>query len=157
MPKFSLSWNFSDDKMFYGLYSEGFRTGGTNRSNGRADWNQTVFNQVWDPDKLRNTEFGIKTRWAENTVQLNLSWFYQDWTDYQIELVDPSGTPCEDGETELCGNPWLKVVGNAGDAHSTGIEAEFLWVPADRWDIGANAMWLEAEIDEEFVTNPRPC
>ncbi len=156
VPKFSLSWNISDDKMLYALYSQGFRTGGTNRSNGRANWDQTVFPQVWNPDKLKNYELGLKSRWAKDTVQLNVSWFYMDWTDYQIELVDPSGSPCEEGETEFCGNPWLKVVGNAGDAHSTGLQADFAWIPSENWDIGANAMWLKAEIDGAFVANPRP-
>lgn len=162
VPKFSLSWNVSDDKMLYGLYTEGYRTGGVNRSNGRADWTRTVFPQVWEPDKLANYEIGAKTRWADNTVQLNVSFFYMDWEDFQIEMVDPSGDECVDptlppGSCGAAGElPWLKVVGNAGDAHSSGVQAEFAWVPAEGWDVGANAQWLEAELDEDFVVNPRP-
>jgi len=155
VPKFALSWNVSDDKMLYGLYTEGYRTGGINRSNGRADWSRAVFPQAWEPDKLANYEIGAKTRWADNTVQLNVSLFYMDWEDYQIEMVDPSGDDCDGTNEPNCGNPWLKVVGNAGDAHSSGVAVDFAWVPADGWDTGANAQWLEAELDEDFVINPR--
>jgi len=89
-------------------------------------------------------------------VQLNLTWFYMDWVDFQQEIVDPSQFECADpSQVEPCINlPWLKVVGNVGDAHSTGIQAEFAWVPSERWDIGANVLWLEAEIDQDIVVDP---
>ncbi|MEE8303870.1 MAG: TonB-dependent receptor, partial [Candidatus Tectomicrobia bacterium] len=99
-------------------------------------------------------------RWAENTVQLNVSFFYMDWSDFQAEVVDPSFGECRDPtDPGPCSGgaalPWVKVVGNVGDAHSSGVEAQFAWVPADGWDIGANAQWLEAEIDEDIITDPR--
>ncbi len=43
--------------------------------------------------------------------------------------------------------PWLSIVGNMGEAHSTGITAELDWVPSDRWQVGANVQFLEREID----------
>ena len=58
MPKFSLAWNLDDDKMVYGTYTEGFRPGGVNRANGRADWSRTFFPQTWEPDSLKNYEMG---------------------------------------------------------------------------------------------------
>jgi len=151
VPKANLQWNISDDKMMYALYSVGFRSGGVNRANARAQWDRTYFPQTFEPDKLYNYEIGAKTRWAENTVQLNLTWFYMDWKDFQTEVVDPSKDLCVDPALEPpCVNlPWLRVIGNVGDAHSTGFQAEFAWVPAQGWDIGANALWLEAEIDED--------
>jgi outer membrane receptor protein involved in Fe transport len=33
LPKISLSYDVNDDVMIYGLYSEGFRVGGTNNGN----------------------------------------------------------------------------------------------------------------------------
>jgi iron complex outermembrane receptor protein len=160
VPKLAVSWNFSDDKMVYASYTEGFRPGGVNRANGRADWSRTVFPQVWQPDKLKSSEIGAKTVWAGGRVQLNLTYFNMSWEDFQVELVDPSFGDCVDpAEAPPClglgSLPWLKVVGNAGDAVSEGIEAQFAWVPADGWDIGANAQWLEAETDEDLVLDPR--
>jgi len=152
VPKFSLDYTLDEDKMVYATYTEGYRTGGINRANKNADWTRTLWGQVWDPDRLKNYEAGLKSRWADNTVQLNLTGFYMDWEDFQHEVVDPSsGTclipadpwpGCPGGEL-----PWISIVGNVGDAHATGVVAELDWVPADGWRIGGNATWLEKEID----------
>jgi len=158
VPKLSIAYSLDDDKMIYGTYTEGYRDGGINRANRRADWSRTLWGQSWDPDKLHNYEMGLKSRWADNTVQLNLTYFYMDWKDFQHEVVDPSVGTCIDiddaqipGDPKSCSAaeslPWISIVGNVGDAHSTGITAEFDWVPADRWNVGANLQWLEAEID----------
>ncbi len=151
VPKFSLSYALDDDKMVYGTYTEGFRVGGINRANRKADWSRTLWGQEWDPDKLNNYEMGLKSRWADNTVQLNLTYFYMDWENLQHEVVDPSAGDCViPAEEPTCDSgklPWISIVGNVGDAHSTGVTAELDWVPADGWHVGANAQWLEAEID----------
>ena len=162
VPKLSVDYNFGSDnsgeKMMYALYSEGFRVGGINRANRRADWTRTLWGQTWEPDKLNNFELGYRSRWADNTVQLNLTYFYMDWEDFQHEVVDPSGGTCVDindatipGDDQSCSAdlslPWISIVGNVGDAHATGLIAEVDWVPADGWQIGANVQWLEREID----------
>ncbi len=155
VPKLSLAYHLDDDKMLYGTYTEGYRTGGINRANNKADWTRTLWPQIWEPDRLKNYEMGLKSRWADNTVQLNLTYFYMDWEDFQHEVVDPSSGTCViAAEAPDCTDPgdagklpWISIVGNVGDAHSTGVTAEFDWVPADDWQVGANAQWLEAEID----------
>ena len=155
VPKFSLAYNLSDDKMVYGTYTEGYRTGGINRANNKADWTRTLWPQQWEADRLKNYEAGLRSRWADGTVQLNLTYFYMDWTDFQHEVVDPSSGTCvvpeEADDTPACETsgklPWISIVGNVGDAHSTGVTAEFDWVPADNWQVGANAQWLSAEVD----------
>ncbi|RLC54772.1 MAG: hypothetical protein DRI30_08635 [Chloroflexi bacterium] len=157
VPKLSLTYNLDDDKMVYGTYTEGYRVGGINRANRKADWTRTLWGQVWEPDRLKNYEMGLKSRWAENTVQLNLTFFYMDWEDFQHEVVDPSsGTCLIPAEEPLClpsleKLPWISIVGNVGDAHTTGVTAELDWVPADGWQVGANVQWLEAEIDSISV------
>ena len=89
-------------------------------------------------------------------MQLNVSLFYMDWVDFQVEIVDPSFGECVDpldpgpctGGQSL---PWTQIIANVGDAHSSGVQAEFAWIPAEGWDIGANIQWLEAEIDEDII------
>ncbi len=148
VPKLSVSWHLSDDKMVYGMYTEGFRPGGTNR--GRGDASRNTFERVFSADNVANIEIGAKTRWADNTVQLNMSVFDMRWTDYQMEVVDPSTSGCDGTNEPYCDQPWQKVVANAGEAHTTGVQVELAWIPADGWDVGANAMWLEAETDDDF-------
>ena len=153
VPKFGLTYNLDDDKMLYGLYTVGYRTGGINRANRRADWDVTVFGQTWEPDKLNNYELGLKSRWADNTVQLNMALFYMDWQDFLTEVVDPSSNECIPPAVEPCltseRQPWLSIVGNSGEAHASGVSVELDWIPADGWTVAANARFLEAEIDKE--------
>ena len=153
VPKVSIDYNLSDDIMAYALYSEGYRTGGVNRANKRAIWERTLWGQVWEPDKLANYEVGWRSRFADDRVQLNATFYYMAWDDFQHEVVDPSSGECVDSNdpgpcSGLDSLPWLSIVGNVGDAHSTGVNAEFDWVASDQLQIGGNLQYLiEAEID----------
>jgi outer membrane receptor protein involved in Fe transport len=147
VPKFSASYQINDEMMIYGLYSEGYRVGGVNRANKNADWDRTLFGQVYEPDRLKNYELGYKSRWAQNSVQWNITYFYMDWEDFQHQVVDPSSgeciVPAEAPSCQPTGKlPWISIVGNVGDAHSTGITTSVDWVPADRWVFGANGLGL---------------
>lgn len=148
VPKIALSYKISDSKMIYGLYTEGYRPGGTNR--GRGDQARVQFPLLFEADKLDNYEIGAKTRWLDNTLQVNMSYFNMQWSDYQLEVVDPSNATCNGENDPICGQPWQKVVVNAGKAHTSGVQTEVAWVPAEGWELGVNAQWLEAEIDEDF-------
>jgi len=156
VPKITLSWNLSDDKMVYALYSEGFRAGGANRN--RTPF--TVFPQAYDPDLLKNFEIGFKSRWWDNRVQVNATAYYGQWEDYQIEVVDPSFRPCDVGEVpeiDLCGQPFQVMVANVGDAEQTGIELFMQIAPTENLDLGLNLNWVEAETSEDLlVTVPVP-
>ncbi len=159
VPKFSIDYNVDDDTMIYGLYTEGYRTGGINRAKKNADWDRTLWGQVWEPDKLKNLEIGIRTRFADNTVQLNATVFDMRWDDFQHEVVDPSSNTCvipSDPFPACPGGelPWISIVGNVGDAHSRGVTVELDWVPSDGWRVGANAQWLETGIDS-VSSDPR--
>ena len=153
VPKVSIDYNVNDDMMAYALYSEGYRTGGVNRANKRAIWDRTLWGQVWDPDKLANFEMGWRSRFADDTVQLNATFYYMAWDDFQHEVVDPSSGECVDiNATAPCSGldalPWLSIVGNVGKAHSTGINAELDWVASDNLQVGGNLQYLiEAQID----------
>ena len=152
MPKLSVDYHLDDDTMVYGLYTEGWRVGGINRANRKADWSRTLWGQEWDPDKMANYELGLKARFIDNTLQLNLTAFHQEWENFQHEVVDPSVGECIDiTDPGPCAPadslPWISMVGNVGDAHMDGLVAELDWIAADRWHVGANAQWIEAEID----------
>jgi outer membrane receptor protein involved in Fe transport len=147
VPKFSVSWNITDDNMIYGLYSEGFRPGGTNRGRG-----QPFFPQQYDSDKLENIEFGTKNTLFNGRMRLNLTYFDMSWNDYQLEVVDPASRPCgnENAPPEpLCGQPWQKVVANVGNASSKGVEMQWDWQASDMLTIGANATWLDAKVNQD--------
>jgi outer membrane receptor protein involved in Fe transport len=80
-----------------------------------------------------------------------------DWSDYQLELVDPTDKPCEingipQPESEysiagVCGQPWQQLIANAGDAHINGVNVELEYAAGDNWLFGMNYEVMEAETD----------
>lgn len=151
VPKISVAYRVTEDVMVYGLWTEGFRPGGTNRTRG-----EPFYATNYDADKITNWEGGFKSQFAGGRARANLTAFYMDWEDYQLELVDPSRLPCPDGEAKIagvCGQPWQAVVANAGDAHIMGLTFEFDMVLSENLSVGMNAQWLEAETDSTLDLN----
>jgi len=137
LPKVGVQYFFQDDRMVYALYSEGFRTGGSNRARG----NPTLPIQ-YDPDLLKNYEAGLKSRWMGGKMQLNVIGYLQKWEDMQLELTDPS---------YAYGEPWQTVIANVGDAKVDGVDVELTLAPADGWSLGAVATYLfNAKIDKNI-------
>ena len=156
VPKVSLKWNIDEERMIYGLYSEGFRAGGANRN--RVPEEDTILPLVYGPDLLKNYEFGTKTRWLDNRLQVNATAFYMEWEDYQIETVDPSFRACEPPPPAVptnapCGQPFQVMVANAGNAEQLGLEVDIQAVFGEGWELGFNSLWVEAETSEEFVVS----
>ena len=149
-PKVAVSYRFNEDVMAYMLYTEGFRPGGTNRGRG-----QPFYPNNYEPDIMTNYEAGLRSTIFGGAGRFNLTAFYMDWAEYQMELVDPSNQPCPDGGPSavagVCGQPWQVSIGNAGDAHILGVNGEFDWALTQNWTFGMNAEWLEAENDSDLT------
>ncbi len=158
IPKVSVNYAFGDRdaKMIYGLYTRGKRPGGVNRQRGEPFLPGTYVSDLMD-----NYEFGYKSLFAGGAGRFNVTGYFMDWSDYQLELVDPSSVPClvdgvEDPTVSIpgeCGQPWQVVVANAGQAHITGVNVEVDYAPGDNWTLGFNAEWMEAETDTQGDLN----
>ena len=151
IPKISLSWAFNDDQMVYGLFTRGKRPGGINRSRG-----EPFFPNTYEPDTMDNLEFGYKSGFANGRGRLNVTAYQMEWSEYQLEITDPSGdVSCgdlglpDDSIAGVCGQPWQQIITNAGDAHINGLVVELDYAPSDRLTLGVNAEVMEAETDTE--------
>lgn len=152
IPKVSLSYQFDRDRMVYGLYTQGKRQGGINRSRG-----EPFFPNTYESDLMNNYEVGYKSYFADGKGRFNLTAYYMLWEDYQLQVVDPSQTPCIDPDTGLpdpslavpgvCGQPWQSVIGNLGEAHIQGVNVELDYSPNENWMFGLNFEDMEAETD----------
>lgn len=125
--KFSASYRIDDDKMVYGLYSEGFRNGGRNIARPGA-----VLPDVYAPDFLQNYELGLKSLWADGRLRANVTAFHMVWDDYQLGVVDP-------------GPLFAVMIINFGNAEIDGVELDMSAVPFDGLEFGLNALALNAE------------
>lgn len=156
VPKISMSYNLDDSKMIYGLYTQGVRQGGVNRSRG-----DPFFPNAYDSDTMDNYELGYKSTFGQGRGRFNLTAYKMDWKDYQLQLVDPTDPPCQDefgnpllpeqdfAQPGVCGQPWQTLIANAGDAHINGVNVTLDYAVGENWLIGGNYEWMEAETDTE--------
>ncbi len=135
--KLGLTYNISDDKMIYALYSEGFRLGGNNNAKAvRVNFVE----ETYDPDKLFNYEVGIKSQWLDNRLTLNATAFYMDWEDIQLVI---------DSDSALW---WLTGQANGGGGENTGIEVSFDWLATQKLRLSGSVYAGDPEYTKDFVT-----
>ncbi|MBM4220205.1 MAG: TonB-dependent receptor [Gammaproteobacteria bacterium] len=134
--KFSTQYRFSDTKMIYALYSEGFRLGGNNDPRASAGG---ILPAEYKPDTVKNYEAGIKTRWLDQSLQLNLTAFFMEWQDIHLN---------RSGST--AGNPWwMRGTFNGGKAEQKGFEFSIGWYPTDNFSIDVSAFLADPEFSED--------
>ena len=135
VPKVTLNYDLSDGVMFYGTYSEGFRRGGANAAKPRSIFGRAPYDE-FSSDLVKNYEIGTKTTLADGRVQFNVTAYRMVWEDMQIEAEDP--TP----------NLFTLGILNFPEAEITGVEAFLNWLPADGWNVAANAGFNNAELSK---------
>jgi outer membrane receptor protein involved in Fe transport len=132
-PKVSLSFSPTDEVLLYALYSEGFRVGGINNANQPF---ASGIPATFKSDELNNLEFGIKSRWLNNSVQMNTTVFLIDWKDIQVEPRDPVGN--------------IPFTTNGGEAEVNGIEWAFQWLATESLELDFTGTYY---IDRELTTD----
>jgi len=123
-PRFALSYQASDDLMFYGSATQGYKAGGFNT-------NAPAGSEAFEEETAWTYELGAKSQWFDQRLTVNAALFYIDWSDVQISQFDS-------------GN---QFVANAGDASSRGIEIELMAKPMTGWDVFAGFAHTETEFD----------
>ncbi len=131
-PKFGLEWQPADDIMLYASASRGFKSGGF--VNG-----STNPNQGFGPEKLWAYEVGVKSEWLERRLTLNLSTFYYEYSDLQVNFFLAPG---------------VVDIRNAADATVKGLEFEFGIRPFPTTRLQGSVSLLDAKYDS-FPNAPR--
>jgi len=90
----NLTWHITPDTMVYYTYSQGYRPGAFNRSQGFVATGADGVNQYnkpadYAPDSLTNQEIGWKTEFFDHRVQINGSVYHMNWNNVQVEFFDP--------------------------------------------------------------------
>ena len=141
-PKLGLSYQFTDDVLFYASYSEGFHSGGF------FGVNQNVADFVrdqYDPEYANSWEAGMKGQFLDNRVQLNVTYFFNDFKDKQEQSV----------QFDASTNTVATVFDNAATVTYQGLEAELQFVATEYLNLFASVGWLDAEYDQ-FETDLNP-
>jgi outer membrane receptor protein involved in Fe transport len=133
----SLNHEFSANLGGYVTVSRGYKAGGFNLGQVPDD------RREFDAEVMWNIEAGIKSGWADDSVQLNTSVFYARRDDQQVRTsfqIDP-GDPTS----------FVFFTDNAARGKTLGLEADLRWLPDTAWDLYVTLGLLEATFDE-FVT-----
>ncbi len=134
--KLGVRYNVDDERMIYGLFSQGFRVGGVNTE--RAA-NTGLIPRAYDADLVNNYEVGIKSQWLDRRLTVNATAFFMQWQDYQDSAsADPW---------------WVRGNINVGDAETLGIEAQFTWRATDNLQFGLNLFAANPEFSDNFCAN----
>lgn len=133
--KLGVQYQIDDDRMVYGLFSQGFRLGGLNSQRAAATG---IIPLEYQPDFLDNYEIGLKSQWLDDRVQLNVSVFHMQWEDFQ---VDAGGF----------GPWWLRGKTNGNGAETTGVEATAGWQVNENLKISASLFLADAEFSDDYT------
>ncbi|MCI4589556.1 TonB-dependent receptor [Sphingobium sp. BYY-5] len=130
--------------LLYGVVATGYKAGGFNDGceiGTGANCTLRAEALYYNPETLTSYEMGIKTRFADNAVRLNLSAFHYDYKSIQLSQL-----------SDICGGP-CNVTTNAGAAKVDGIELEGVINPVRSSRLDFAVSWLNARYDEFF---PQP-
>jgi iron complex outermembrane recepter protein len=122
--------------MAYALASQGFRYGGPNIAQSEPGF---TVPREFKSDSLWNYEIGTRSTLLKRRLQLDGTLFYVDWSDIQLRQKTPGQ---------------INFAANAGKARSYGFEGAVNWAVTRNLSLSANATYLNAELDQDFVSNP---
>ncbi len=125
-------YDVGDDTMIFVSVAEGYKGGGFNT--GGADTTGDFIAETlvgFDPETSIAYEVGLKSTFLDGRMQLNGSAYFTDYEGLQVAIFG-----FETGQQ----------VRNAGDAETTGLEAELSYSPVDGLVLMANYAYLDTEI-----------
>jgi len=143
------SYTFTPDLMAYASYDQGFRPGGITATTRTG---LPLSELAYDNEKSQGIEFGVKSAWLDNRVQVNADVFYQEFTNglyrSQALRVNTDGVPGTEGST-------ARLVYNA-DSIIQGAELEVQGLITPNWNAGANISYVDAKYDNASIPTNSP-
>jgi iron complex outermembrane receptor protein len=141
-PRVIVRHAFNDDVMLNAQVSQGFRLGGNNDplnvplcSSTNNDEQVYGNNRDFDDETVTNYEVGAKTNFMGGAGTFNVSAFHAQIKDLQV-TVD-------------AGSCSSRLIYNADEAHSSGVEIELFMRPLSNLEFGLSASFVEAELDSD--------
>lgn len=136
-PKVSVTYRLNDDINLFAHWARAFKSGGFNTHTPTGDPERpnatnpgaTTGSLSYDDESGTDYGFDVKMRLFDKRMQLNLSLFRLDVSDFQV-LTEVLGSETTPGGPRLP-NGYQQVV-NAGEARAQGVELDLTWL-ATNW------------------------
>jgi iron complex outermembrane recepter protein len=142
-PRLGLDYHFTPSLMGYVMYSRGFLSGGFDMRGNAAVFPGTE--NGYNSEVANNYEAGLKSTWLDDTLLLNLTAFYDPYTNAQIgvqQFVEYEGAPTN-----------LTAVLNAGKQINEGVELQSAWRASRSLTLGLNVGYLDSYYKDYLI----PC
>ena len=117
--KIGVDYDLTDSVLLYASVSRGFKAGGANA--GRCG-------NIYNPETVWAYEVGAKSQFANDTVQMNVSAFYYNYSNLQARLFINNAA----------------VVTNASSARTYGAEVEGTWLPLEALRFDGSVSYLHS-------------
>lgn len=136
-PRVGFEYQASDSVMYYGSYTDGFKSGGFDMRavkslNPSAD-------QPYQPETVDTFELGVKSEWFERRLRLNAAVFSSAYDDMQVTVQ------------RAVGNNVASQVLNAASASIDGLELEATLAATDALQLNLIVGYTDASFDEVRV------
>lgn len=128
LPRITASYRFDSGLMPYVTVSKGYKSGGVNVGSPDPSVPRT-----FAPEYLWNYEAGLKGRLFGGYGIFTLSAFHMDWSDRQVQLLDPSGV--------------FVYQANLGRARIDGVETQVNVDINANFQVDAGVTFLDAGIE----------
>jgi iron complex outermembrane receptor protein len=128
-PKFGINFKPTEQVLIYASATRGFKSGGYDYGANNA----VDAAAGYGPEKLWSYEVGLKSDLLDRRLRLNLTGFYYDYTDLQVQSYVQVGASLG-ARTQ-----------NAATARLKGIEAEIVAKPIRALELTANISYLDAK------------
>ena len=130
MPSAGVQYQVAPEAMAYFSYNRGFKAGGFN---GDTTFGP-IANTEYGPEHVNAYEAGVKSKWLDDRLLVNLDVFRSDYNGLQVT-----------GSThDLTTNTYTFFITNAANARSQGVELETQWVVTKDLRLAANVTYLDA-------------
>lgn len=134
-PTVGLSYAFTEAMTGYATITTGHKSPGVNLD--FLSNNDVAAGITFDKETVTNHELGLKSRFFDSRLEVNLAAFYARYEDYQAnQFMDLGG-----GATSLS-------IKNAAEVISQGGELEMVWRPTAEWQISTALSILDAYFAE---------
>jgi iron complex outermembrane recepter protein len=130
--------------MAYAHVATGFKQGGIS---------PTIPVKKFDPENLTSFEIGTKNRFMDNKLQLNVSAFYYDYSNYQYSSFQtlPVGNLKNANGTAITST--FSVISNAGNTTIKGFELDAEFIPWKNGLLTASFAALDAKYGAALLPN----
>lgn len=133
--KAGVEFDVAEHSMAYASASTGFKSGG---------FFSAPPPNTFRPEKITAFDIGIKNRFLDNRLQVNLGAFYWRYSDHQETFVGPTSIPGFVAQNTY----------NAGKAKSYGFDADIVFQPTPRDRFGLMVQYNKTKYDFFQYTNP---